>query len=101
MKMNKTEFTIALALLAGVIGLSTSARAQDVISKEVATEGSYCHMKFPAISKNTLSETAPSLTTSDDVIDFYGSCERSPLGEDEIQSQKRQWQHMFATDFED
>ncbi|MGH7782571.1 MAG: hypothetical protein ACREO5_01835 [Candidatus Binatia bacterium] len=81
--MNKTKFVIAMASLAGVIGSNTtSARAQDVVSKEVVAAGNYCHMKFPAIREDTFSESTPSLTPPGDLIDFYGSCDRDPLGKD-------------------
>jgi hypothetical protein len=102
MKMNTATIVTALAVLSGVIGtVTTSARAQGVISKEVASAGSYCHMKFPAIRQETLSEAAPALTTSGDLIDFYGPCDHDPLGKDEVQSQKLQRQHLFTAEYED
>lgn len=62
--MKKREFAIGMALLVGLIGFGTPAGAQDVISKEIASEGSYCHMKFPAIDEDTLSGSTPSLNNS-------------------------------------
>jgi len=97
--MNRTKIAITVAFLAGANGSSAAVFAQDVISKEIAAEGSYCHIKFPAIRQNTLS--GPEL-------DEFGRCHRflrflraHPLGADEIQSQRLQWQHRFAADFED
>ena len=99
--MNKREFAIGMALLVGLIGFGTPAGAQDVISKEIAIEGSYCHMKFPAIDEDTLSGSTPSLNNSSDLIDFYGACDRNPLGNDEVLSQRLQSQHRFETEFAD
>lgn len=100
--MNKTKLVTVLALLAGVIGAgATPVRAQGEIFKEVAEAGSYCHIKFPAIREETLSEATPGLTTSGDLIDFYGSCDHDPLGKDEVQSQRLQPQHRYDSDFAD
>jgi hypothetical protein len=99
--MNKREFAIGLALIVGVIGLGRPAGAQDVISKEVAMEGSYCHTKFPAIDEDTLSSSTPSLNNSGDLIDFYGACDRNPLGNDEVLSQRLQSQHRFESEYSD
>jgi len=100
--MNQAKLVTMLALLAGVVGTgTTSVRAQGVILKEVAEAGTYCHIKFPAIREETLSDTTPGLATSGDLIDFYGSCDHDPLGKDEIQSQRLQSQHRFDSDFVD
>jgi len=100
--MTKAKLVTMLALLAGVVGSgTTSVRAQGVISKEVAEMGTYCHIKFPAIREDTLSEASPDLTTSDDLIDYYGPCDHDPLGKDEVQSQRLQAQHRFVSEFAD
>ncbi len=100
--MNKIKLVAGLALLAGVIGTgANSVGAQDIIFKEVAEAGTYCHIKFPAIREDTLSQATPSLTTSGDLIDFYGSCDHDPRGKDEVQSQRLQSQHRFDSDYED
>ena len=100
--MNKTKCLIVTALFAGIIDTgATLARAQSVISKEIATPGSYCHMKFPAIREDTLSESMPNFSASGDLIDFYGACDHDPLGKDEVQSQRLETQHRFSVDFED
>jgi hypothetical protein len=100
--MNNMKLVVSVLFLGGAIVLGgTSARAEGVISKAVMTAGSYCHMKFPAIREDTLGESSPTLTDSEDVIDFYGSCDRDPQGKDEIQAQKIEAQHRFANDYED
>jgi hypothetical protein len=100
--MNIRKLTIAVTLLAGTIGIGgTSARADSVISKNVSAAGSYRHMKFLAMREETLGGTNQRLTTTDDLVDFYGSCDRDPLGQDEIQAQRIESQHRFNTDYED
>jgi hypothetical protein len=97
-KMNNMKLVVGVLFLGGAIGLGgTSARAEGVISKEVSSEGSYCHMKFPAISEKTLFSDHPQLesSTSADVIDFYGPCDESPTGKDQVieqrQEEERDW----------
>ncbi len=97
--MTTKRFAMAVALLAGLVGSGASARAQEVISKEVAQEGSYCHMKFPVIRDGTLAGSTPDLATSGEVIDFYGSCDHDPLGKEEVESQRLEWQHRFDNDY--
>src|SRR4030095_16954887 len=38
-------------------------------------EPGYCDMTFPAIARHTLGNDQPELSSKDDVIDFYGSCD--------------------------
>jgi hypothetical protein len=100
--MKKMKLVVSVLFLGGVVGLGvTSARAEGVISKEVMTEGSYCHMKFAAIREDTLDASAPVLKDTGDLIDFYGSCNRDPQGKDEIQAQEIELQHRFTLDYEE
>ena len=102
-------------LLVGVMGytpiaIAAAASAQSNQPKgvkpgvigAVATnrEGSYCHLRFPAIQGRTLGTDKPQLkpTTSADIIDFYGPCDHDPLGKDEIQSQIRLQEERKAED---
>jgi len=87
MKFLKT--TAMAILLTGSIAGSAVA-ADSVLSKEEVTPGSYCHMKFPAISEQTLftDYPQPESSTSADVIDFYGPCDESPTAKDLIREQR-------------
>jgi len=82
---------LSVLLVAGAMGssLASTAGAEGVISKDILTEGSYCHMKFPAIDEASLGTRHPFLKSRDtgDVIDFYGPCDHDPLGKDEINTQ--------------
>jgi hypothetical protein len=101
---------IRTSVLAGLffissLGAINSAIAEDgILSKQEFTPGSYCHEKFPAIRPSTLDTDHPTLKSSDtgDVIDYYGPCDESPLGQDQIQAQKMdEQQGRWARDFAD
>ena len=83
--------------------LSVAAPAATIISKNALTDGSYCHMKFPAIVERTLGTAQPVLkdASSGDIIDFYGPCSHDPLGEDEIHEQLIQVQHRWTRGYND
>ena len=101
MKTMKT--VLSVLFLAGAMGssIASTARAEGVISKDALAEGSYCHMKFPAIEERTLSWNRPVLKdpSEGDIIDFYGPCDHDPLGKEEIQSQKRDHQRKFEREY--
>jgi hypothetical protein len=98
---------LAGLLLIGSLGAVNSALAEDdgIISKQEFTPGSYCHEKFPAIRSSTLDTDHPTLKSSDtgDVIDYYGPCDESPLGQDQIREQKMDAHDRgrWAQDYED
>jgi hypothetical protein len=88
-----TSFLAALLLIGSLGASSTFAAAEGVISNQVLTPGSYCHLQFPAIREETLSWDRPALKdpSSGDIIDFYGPCDHDPLGQDEIASQRQEF----------
>jgi hypothetical protein len=84
--------TSLLAALLVMGGFAAHGRAE-VISRTELTPGSdYCRLKFPAITEQTLTSDRPVLKDSEsaDIIDFYGKCDESPTGENQIASQRRQ-----------
>ena len=92
-KLKIAKSFLAGLLLVGSFGTSGAlAAAEGVISNATFTAGSYCHLTFPAIREETLSWDRPVLKdpSAGDIIDFYGSCDHDPLGQDEIASQKAQ-----------
>ena len=93
---------LATVLLIGSFGVTNApAAAPGVISNQVFTPGSYCHLTFPAIREDTLSSDRPVLKdpSSGDIIDFYGSCDTDPLGEDQVHQQRlerqRRWKRAY------
>ena len=100
--MKNIKSLISLVFLTGALGLSTvSVGAENVISKDVLGDGSYCHTKFESIREDTLASSQPILKDTDDIIDFYGPCNHDPLGKEEILSQKIEMQHRFENEFDD
>jgi hypothetical protein len=105
MKLMKltTTFLAALLLVGGLGVTRTLAAAPGVISNATFTPGSYCHLTFPAIREDTLSSDRPVLKNpgAGDTIDFYGSCDHDPLGQDEIRSQRQRNAEQFDRDYGD
>jgi hypothetical protein len=85
-----TSWFLAGTLLFGSVAASSALSADGILLKE-EMPGDYCHLQFPAIREETLS-AIPELkdASSGDRIDYYGSCDHDPLGQDEIESQKKQ-----------
>jgi hypothetical protein len=94
---------LAAMLLTGTLGALNASADDGTISKDPLTSGSYCHEKFPAMRQSTLDDGQPALKNSNtgDVIDFYGPCDESPVGKDQVQEQKLEAQHRWANDYED
>jgi len=101
-KMKIVKLSLTLMTLTAALGLSAvSTRAETVISNDVFSNGSYCHTKFESIREGTLASSEPVLKDVDDIVDFYGPCNHDPLGKEEIQAQRIEEQHRFATEYED
>ena len=108
--MKRIQLFLSLLLLLGVVGyapIAASAQAQVkgvkpgvIAAMPLNKEGSFCHLRFPAIQGRTLGTDKPQLkpATSADIIDFYGPCDHDPLGKDEIQSQIRLQEERKAED---
>jgi hypothetical protein len=103
MKIRTSVFAGMLFLSS--LGAFTSAIAEDdgIILKQELTPGSYCHEKFRTMRPSSLDTDDPTLksSASGDVVDFYGPCDESPVGQDQIQEQKLEAQHRWAQDYED
>jgi hypothetical protein len=90
---------LALSVLVGTLGLSTSPLWADGALSKVQLPGTnYCHMKFPAIREDTLFTDKPELKDAGtkDVIDFYGPCDHDPLGKEEIRRQREDHLDRFS-----
>jgi hypothetical protein len=89
----KTSLVAALLLVVNLAGSAMAATEVFLFEEEVikvVTPESYCHMQFPAITDDSLSSDRPILksATDGDIIDYYGSCDETPLGTDQIWQQK-------------
>ncbi|HEV8724771.1 MAG TPA: hypothetical protein VGW77_29490 [Candidatus Binatia bacterium] len=93
---------VSAMVFVGALAGSAIAAADGVLVKEEGGEN-YCHMKFPAMRQRTLASDSPQLKRSDtgDVIDFYGACDESPTGKDQVISQRQEEQFRFGREYED
>jgi hypothetical protein len=114
--MKRNQLSMSLLLLAGVMGYSPIAIAASAPAAHqpkgvkpgvigavaLNREGSYCHLRFPAIRPSTLTSAKPQLkpATTQDIIDFYGPCDTDPLGKEQIQSQKEMASERLDNDFQ-
>jgi hypothetical protein len=89
--------------VAALVPRISSAASGSIVSKDAFADGSYCHMKFPAILERTLGTAQPVLkdASSGDIIDFYGPCSHDPVGKDEVHEQLIHLQHRRARDYMD
>jgi hypothetical protein len=101
MKLTKTFF--AAVLFTSVVGgaLSNAVAEDGIVSKDALATATYCHEKFPAMTTQTLDSDNPSLSSSGAIVDFYGPCAESPVGQDQIQAQKLDEQMRFRNGYED
>jgi hypothetical protein len=93
------------ALFAGLVCAATFlncaslvAAATGIIFKNADPSGQYCHLKFPAITRESLSTDRPVLkdASEGDIIDFYGPCDHDPLGKAEIDRRKADRRRQFT-----
>jgi hypothetical protein len=90
---------LAAVLFTGTLGALNNAIAEDgILSKDNASAGSYCHEKFPAMKQGSLDDNRPALqptTDGPDIVDYYGPCDETPAGKDQILTQKLEHQHRM------
>jgi hypothetical protein len=114
--MKRIQLSLSLLLLAGVMGytpLAIAASAQDphkpkgvkpgvIGAVALNKEGTYCHLRFPAIRPSTLASAKPQLkpARTGDIVDFYGPCDYDPVGKEEVLKQKQQEEERLDNDFQ-
>jgi hypothetical protein len=101
--MTNFKSNLSMLLVVGVLGASGTALAADgVVVEGQLSPGSYCHEKFPAITERSLGDNQPQLkrSTTGDIIDFYGSCDETPTGKDQVEAQRLDEQHRFTNNYE-
>ena len=92
-------FLAALLLVGGFVANGSA----DVLSRTEAAPGSFCHLRFPAITEESLATDHPTLKGPDsmDIIDFYGPCDENPVGQHQIDVQMRDLAHRLRSDYAD
>ena len=86
-----TKFRSGLMVTAVLLGCSSIlGAAEGIISKNPDASGNYCHLRFPAITEDTLFTDRPVLKDPNegDIIDFYGPCNHNPIGTEEVLRQR-------------
>ena len=80
-----------------LICVSLVAASQGIIFKNADSSGQYCHLKFPAITRDSLFTDRPVLKdpSEADILDFYGPCDHDPLGKAEVQRQRADRRRQF------
>jgi hypothetical protein len=101
--MKRITSCLSVLVLIGSLGVSAARAADGVLLKNEDVPGSYCHETFPAIRPSTLDTDHPILKSANtgDVIDFYGPCDESPTGKDQVWQQKLDEQHRWELDYDD
>ena len=103
MKRAQLSLSVLLAGLIGYIPIAASGQAPGdphkpkgvkpgVLSAAALNkEGSYCHLRFPAMRPSTLTSAKPQLkpATTSDIVDFYGPCDYDPTGKEAVMKQKQ------------
>ena len=93
-----TSFLAALLFTGALGSINTAMAADGVISKDELATDSYCHEKFAAMKQGSLDDNQPALqptTDGPDIVDYYGPCDETPTGEDQILTQKLEHQHRM------
>jgi hypothetical protein len=86
----KTSLLAALLLVGSLAGSAMAADDGILLKEELAPGSGYCHQQFRAIDPRTVFGNDPQLRSSDSdaVIDYYGSCDETPLSQDQVESQR-------------
>jgi hypothetical protein len=117
-KMKRAQLSLSVLLLAGVMGytpiaIAASAPPADphkpkgvkpgvIGAVALNKEGTYCHLRFPAIRPSTITSAKPQLkpVASDDIIDFYGACDYDPVGKEEVLKQKQMYEQRMDNQYQ-
>ena len=99
--MKRIGATLSILVLAGSLAGSAIAADNGILEKERLSDNeNYCHMKFPAMRKGTLTSAHPQLKdpSTGDVIDFYGPCDETPTSANQVQAQREdEYRHNPAS----
>ena len=114
MKRAQLSLSVLLAGLIGYIPIAASGQAPSDPHKPKGVkpgvigavalnkEGTYCHLRFPAIRPSTITSAKPTLkpVASDDIIDFYGACDYDPVEKEEVMRQKQMYESRMDNQYQ-
>ena len=103
MKRAQLSLSVLLAGVLGYIPIAASGQAPADAHKPKGVkpgvigavalnrEGTYCHLRFPAIRPSTITTAKPTLkpASSNDIVDYYGACDYDPVGKEAVIRQKQ------------
>src|SRR5215475_11625491 len=114
--MKRAQLSLSVLLLAGVMGYTPIAIAASAPAPHqpkgvkpgvigavaLNKEGTYCHLRFPAIRPSTLASDKPTLkpATTGDIVDFYGACDYNPVGKEEVLRQKQMYDERLDNQYQ-
>ena len=86
---NLKSIALSALLAAGLSAAASHALAGDdgIVYKQAATEdGNYCHIKYMALTQESLHSGVPEFNPSD-IVDMYGPCNFDPKSPEEVRKQ--------------
>ncbi len=86
---NFKSIALSAVLAAGLTAGANHAVASDagIVYKQAASEDSnYCHIKYMALTQESLQNGVPEFNPSD-IVDMYGPCNFDPQSPDEVRKQ--------------
>ena len=92
--MKTAKFFFAALLLSGnIVTTYTPANANEIpgfLIKEEFVPDSFCPMEIMALTTQGFAgqQPVPKSPNSDEVIDYYGPCSETPVGQDQADSQR-------------
>jgi len=88
--MKRIGIAVSMLVLAGSLAANSAMAADNGTTMKQRLNSNYCHMKFPEIDQGTLASNNPQLgeATPGNLVDFYGPCDESPTGTDQVIQQR-------------
>ena len=94
-RKNFTSIALTAVLAAGLTAGVNHAVANDagIVYKQAASEdANYCHIKYMALTQESLQSGVPEFNPSD-VVDMYGPCSFDPSSPEEVRKQVSEMSH--------
>lgn len=95
--MKRIKSVVSALVVTGILGYGVAAMSAEAAKPQgvkpgvitavaLNRSGTYCHLRFPAITEQSLGSKNPVLKSADtgDIVDFYGPCSYDPVGPDEV-----------------
>ena len=97
-------FFVALLLSENIVTTYTPANANEIpgfVSKDEFAPDSFCRMEIMALTTQGFAgqQPVPKLPNTDEVIDYYGPCSETPVGQDQPDAQRMDqygWENNYT-----